>query len=138
MQIYWLQKSSNRFLVYVVFWSLRRYKRQTYIVNGSFSLDVFPSDEVYETSIKLFKLGIFTKYFKSMSFYNAHKFGIFNIRVYIWSPPYHSLEEFKSVSVNPILPCNCIKPNNKASAVGGQPGTYVSTGKILSQPLTTE
>ena len=37
--------------------------------------------------------------------------------------PYHSLELFSSDKVNPILPCSCIKPNNSASAVGGQPGT---------------
>lgn len=34
--------------------------------------------------------------------------------------------------------CNWITPNINASAVGGHPGTYMSTGIILSQPLTTE
>ena len=56
----------------------------------------------------------------------------------MWSLPYHSEEVLSSDKVNPILPWSCIKPNNKASAVGGQPGTYVSTGKIRSHPLTTE
>ena len=37
-----------------------------------------------------------------------------------------------------IFLCNINKPYNNASAVGGQPGTYTSTGTILSHPLTTE
>lgn len=36
-----------------------------------------------------------------------------------------------------IFFCNCNKPYNKASAVGGHPGTYTSQGTILSHPLTT-
>ncbi len=37
-----------------------------------------------------------------------------------------------------IFLCSCKNPYSSASAVGGQPGTYRSTGTILSQPLTTE
>lgn len=37
-----------------------------------------------------------------------------------------------------IFFCSCKSPYNKASAVGGQPGTYMSTGTIRSQPRTTE
>jgi len=34
--------------------------------------------------------------------------------------------------------CNCMRPYSRASAVGGQPGTYTSTGTMRSQPRTTE
>ena len=37
-----------------------------------------------------------------------------------------------------IFFCSCKMPYSKASADGGQPGTYMSTGTTLSQPLTTE
>lgn len=45
--------------------------------------------------------------------------------------------------VTPFLPlliflCNCSMPYNSASAVGGQPGTYRSTGTMRSHPRTTE
>ena len=36
-----------------------------------------------------------------------------------------------------ILFCSCSIPYNSASAVGGQPGTYTSTGTTRSQPRTT-
>ena len=37
-----------------------------------------------------------------------------------------------------ILFCSCTIPYSSASAVGGQPGTYTSTGMMRSQPRTTE
>ena len=37
-----------------------------------------------------------------------------------------------------IIFCNQIKPYINASAVGGHPGTYTSTGITLSQPRRTE
>src|SRR5690606_19809450 len=36
-----------------------------------------------------------------------------------------------------IFFCNCRVPYTRASEVGGQPGTYTSTGTALSQPRTT-
>ena len=51
---------------------------------------------------------------------------------------FYSFDLLRSDNKKPTLPCSCNKPKIKASAVGGQPGTYTSTGKILSQPLTTE
>src|SRR5690606_32154088 len=37
-----------------------------------------------------------------------------------------------------IFFCSCRMPYTSASAVGGQPGTYTSTGTMRSQPRTTE
>jgi len=37
-----------------------------------------------------------------------------------------------------IFFCSCRIPYTSASAVGGQPGTYTSTGTMRSQPRTTE
>jgi hypothetical protein len=37
-----------------------------------------------------------------------------------------------------IFLCSCSIPYSRASAVGGQPGTYRSTGTIRSHPRTTE
>ena len=42
------------------------------------------------------------------------------------------------VEVRRILFCSCKIPYSSASAVGGQPGTYTSTGTMRSQPRTTE
>lgn len=50
---------------------------------------------------------------------------------------YFDLSYYKEVVLFIFL-CKINKPYNSASAVGGQPGTYTSTGTILSHPLTTE
>ena len=42
------------------------------------------------------------------------------------------------VSVRRIFCWSCKMPYTSASAVGGQPGTYTSTGTMRSQPRTTE